>query len=54
MAVEDALAHILDALHQTESEIISINDAAGRVLAEDIVARYSHPGMQSRPWMDML
>lgn len=43
MAVEDALAHILDALHQTESEIISINDAAGRVLAEDIVARYSHP-----------
>ena len=43
MAVEDALAHILDALHQTESEIIPINDAAGRVLAEDIVARYSHP-----------
>jgi len=43
MAVEDALAHILDALHQTESELISINDAAGRILAEDIVARYSHP-----------
>jgi len=43
MAVEDALKQILDGLQQTEAEIIAITDAAGRILAEDILAEYSHP-----------
>lgn len=43
MAVEDALNHILGNLQQTQAETIPITEAAGRILAEDVEAEYSHP-----------
>ncbi|MEQ8194413.1 MAG: molybdopterin molybdotransferase MoeA [Rhodospirillales bacterium] len=43
MAVADALARVLGGVSVLPSETVSLNDAAGRVLAEDVSARVDHP-----------
>ncbi|MEX2450025.1 MAG: gephyrin-like molybdotransferase Glp [Rhodospirillales bacterium] len=43
MAVADALARVLEGVTELAAERVGLNEAAGRVLAEDVVARLDHP-----------
>jgi len=43
LSVADALARVLDGLGPLESERVAIEDARGRVLAEDLSARVTQP-----------
>ncbi|HZP09910.1 gephyrin-like molybdotransferase Glp [Methyloceanibacter sp.] len=43
LAVEEALARVLDGLSPLEAERVAIENAHGRVLAEDLVARLTQP-----------
>ncbi len=43
LPVDEALARILDGVTPTEPESVSILDAAGRVLAEDVAAKLTQP-----------
>ena len=43
IAVEEAVARIVGAFHATARERIPVGEAAGRVLAEDAVARMDQP-----------
>lgn len=43
LTVEDALARMLEACSPVESETVTLDEALGRTLAEDVVAQVSHP-----------
>lgn len=43
ISVEEALARITAAFHPLPAETVSLDDALGRVLAEDVVARVTQP-----------
>ncbi|TCQ09709.1 molybdopterin molybdochelatase [Rhizobium sp. PP-F2F-G36] len=48
LPVEDALARLLAAARPvTETEVVAIGDAQGRVLARDLVSRLTHPPFDS-------
>jgi len=43
LSVEDALGHVLDGVVPPVTEEVSLNEAAGRVLAQDVSARRTQP-----------
>jgi molybdopterin molybdotransferase len=43
LPVDEALARILDGATPTEAETVTLHDALGRVLAEDLSARFTQP-----------
>ncbi|HEY4636558.1 MAG TPA: molybdopterin molybdenumtransferase MoeA, partial [Rhodospirillales bacterium] len=43
ISVAEALAKVVAGINRVPSEQVSLSDALGRVLAEDVVSRLTHP-----------